>query len=94
MAEQAALRVVVSGRVQGVMFRDFTRHVAARLGLTGYVHNLPGGRAVEVVAEGEREELEKLLEAVKRGPPHATVEKTEQEWSAYTGRYANFRITF
>ena len=94
MAEKAALKVVVSGQVQGVMFRDFTRQQSARLGLTGYVRNLPGGRSVEVEAEGERSRLGELLRIVQRGPPRAVVESVSPTWGAYTGKYQDFRIMF
>jgi acylphosphatase len=94
VAELAALKVVVTGRVQGIMFRDFTRHHAEALGLKGYVKNLPGGRGVELEAEGEREKLEALLELVKKGPPRASVENTSQIWSTYSGKYSDFKILF
>jgi len=94
MAEKAALRLVVSGQVQGVMFRDFTRQQAERLGLSGYVRNLPGGRSVEVEVEGERARLEELLRIVKRGPPRAVVESVLPTWGEYTGRYRDFNIRF
>ena len=94
MAEPAALRVIVTGRVQGVMFRDFTRYQAEALSLTGCVRNLPGGRAVEVKAEGERTKLEELLSLVKRGPPRAVVESAAPTWGKYTGVYRDFRIRF
>jgi acylphosphatase len=94
MSEQAALKVVLTGRVQGVMFRDFTRRAATSLSLNGYVRNLPGGRALELEAEGKPEALEKLLEIVKRGPPLAVVEKVSQQWSEYTGKYSGFKVTY
>jgi acylphosphatase len=94
MAEAASLKVVVSGRVQGVLFRDFTRRQAEGLGLTGYVLNLPGGRAVEVEAEGERNKLEEFLKIVTRGPPRAVVEDISPTWGEYTGKYTDFRIRF
>ena len=62
-AAEASLRAVVRGRVQGVGYRDFVYMRARFLGLCGYVRNLPGMRSVEVVAEGERESLEQLLES-------------------------------
>ncbi len=86
--------MVVYGRVQGVYFRDFGLRRAAELGLTGYVRNLPDGKAVEVKAEGERDKLEKLVDSLKIGPPGAKVEKVESDWSDYTGSYSNFNITY
>ena len=94
MAEPAALKVVITGQVQGVMFRDFTRRQAEGLGLSGYVRNLPGGRAVEIEAEGKRIQLEEFLKIVKRGPPRAVVERVSLTWGEYTGRFQNFSITF
>jgi len=94
MTEPAALRVVVSGRVQGVMFRDFTCRQAEGLSLTGYVRNLPDGRAVEVEAEGERPRLEKFLEMLRQGSPRAAVENFAPSWGQYTGKYQGFSIRF
>jgi acylphosphatase len=92
MAEPTALKVVITGEVQGVMFRDFTRRQAEGLGLTGYVRNLPSGRAVEVEVEGDRASLEELLSIVKLGPPRAVVESVSPIWGEYIGKYRDFRI--
>jgi len=94
MTELASVRAIVNGRVQGVFFRDFVSRWAAELGLTGYVRNLPGGRAVEVQAEGEREQLEKLLGYLKVGSPSAKVEEVVTDWSEYTGNYSRFSIRY
>ena len=94
MADLAAVRAVVYGRVQGVYFRVFTSRHATELGLTGYVCNLPDWRTVEVQAEGERNKLERLIDRLKAGPPGAKVEKIETRWSEYTGSYSNFGIRY
>jgi acylphosphatase len=94
MEEQAALRAVVRGRVQGVGFRDFVWRRARFLGLTGYVRNLPDGRSLEVVAEGERGALEQLLEYLREGPRGARVDGLEVEWGQPSGRYPDFGIAF
>ena len=65
-------RVVVSGRVQGVFFRDSCRSQAQRLGVRGWVRNLPD-RTVEVVAEGPRDRVDQLLDWCRHGPPRAQV---------------------
>ena len=70
--KRARLRIVVTGRVQGVGFRYFTHSRAGELGLTGYVRNLPDGN-VEVEAEGEHEKLDTLVEALRQGPGMAHV---------------------
>ena len=94
MAELAAVKAVVYGRVQGVFFRDFISRRASELGLTGYVRNLPGGQSVEVQAEGERELLEKLVGYLKAGPPASRVEKVMTSWPEYTGGYTGFRVRY
>jgi acylphosphatase len=94
MTDLASVQITVYGRVQGVFFRDFTSRRANQLEVTGYVRNMPGGKAVEVQAEGERNKLEKLIDSLKKGPPGARVEKLEANWSEYTGDYSNFRIRY
>jgi len=75
------------------LFRDFVREHAERLGLTGYVRNLPNG-SVEVGAEGEKDKLEQLVRYLKIGPSAATVDRVITEWSEYQGSYSDFRIRY
>ena len=89
----ASLQATVHGRVQGVFFRDFVFRYARELGLAGYVRNLPDG-TVEIRAEGERPQLEKLVGHIKTGPPHARVREVVTRWSEYTGNYSGFRVTY
>ncbi len=67
MNEVSQLHALVHGHVQGVYFRDFTRSHAVRLGLTGWVRNLQDGYTVEVLAQGEKQALEKLLTILHKG---------------------------
>jgi len=94
MADLASVRVVVYGYVQGVFFRAFASRQATKLGLSGYVRNLSTGEAVEVQAEGERKQLEKLIGSLEVGPPAARVEKVVTNWSKYTGSYSGFSIRY
>jgi acylphosphatase len=64
--------VIVSGRVQGVWFRDSMRREAERLALAGWVRNLPDGR-VEAVFEGPADAVEHLTDWCRHGPPGACV---------------------
>jgi len=89
-----SLHAIVTGRVQGVNFRDFVYGRAISLGLTGYVRNLPDMRAVEVVAEGQRERLELLVEHLRQGPRGAWVDNVDAQWGKACGQYAQFRVTF
>ena len=94
MADLASVRAVVYGYVQGVFFRTFASRQATKLGLSGYVRNLPAGEAVEVNAEGERKQLEELIDYLKVGPPTARVQKVVTNWSKYTGGYSGFSIRY
>jgi acylphosphatase len=94
MADMARLCATVYGRVQGVYFRYFVRNAARRLGLKGYVRNLGSGDAVEVQAEGEKPQLDRLLEQLKTGPPGAQVSRVEMNWSDYSEQFADFRIRY
>lgn len=73
------VRLLVSGRVQGVGFREFTRRTASVLGVGGWVRNLSDGR-VEVVADGEQPALDALVSAVRSGPAGAFVRDVHQDW--------------
>jgi len=66
-------RVLVSGRVQGVFFRDACRRLALEHGVVGWVRNLPDGR-VEAVFEGRAKDVERLVEWARHGPRLAVVE--------------------
>jgi acylphosphatase len=66
-------RALISGRVQGVFFRDFTRRTARRHGVVGWVRNLSDGR-VEALLEGEPSSVEAVLDALHDGPPAARVD--------------------
>jgi acylphosphatase len=69
-------RVLVSGRVQGVFFRDTCRRLAAQYGVAGWVRNLPDGR-VEAVFEGLAEDVGRLVDWSRHGPRYAAVEHIE-----------------
>ncbi|MHB8104991.1 MAG: acylphosphatase [Dehalococcoidales bacterium] len=91
MTEMVSLHATIQGRVQGVFFRASVEERALQLSLTGYVRNKPGN-LVEVRAEGEMPNLEKLLEFLKVGPPGANVKDIIPTWGEYTGSFPAFRI--
>lgn len=70
------LRVMISGRVQGVWFRAWTQQEAERLGLSGWVRNLADGR-VEATFAGPSAQVEEMLRLCGQGPPLARVESVE-----------------
>lgn len=85
--------IFVSGRVQGVLFRDGTRRKAKSLGIAGWVRNLPDGR-VEAVFEGEKDKVEKIIDWVRKGPILAKVDNLELEWQEYKGEFNDFEIKY
>lgn len=87
------LHAIVRGRVQMVMYRDYARRGAVRLGLTGTVQNLKDG-TVEVVAQGEEGVLKKYIERLKRGSLLSRVENVELEWKEAEKRFDRFTISY
>ena len=82
-ADKTRLSVLISGRVQGVGFRAFVQRQALDLHLSGYAENLSDGR-VEVVAEGDKDELEHLLVKLKTDPRTLSVSDLEVSWGGAT----------
>lgn len=81
----------ISGRVQGVGYRAFVLRYARALRLSGSVRNLPSGQ-VEVIAEGEEEDLHHLIALLRQGPAAARVNAVEVKWEEATGAYSIFYI--
>ena len=87
----ARVRLLISGRVQGVFFRDSTRQQALQHNVTGWVRNLPDGR-VEAVLEGEEEAVAAVARWCRHGPPGAFVERVEERRETPTGQFSTFTI--
>ena len=85
--------VYVSGRVQGVFFRNGIANFAERLGVTGWVRNLSDGR-VEALFEGEKEKIEEEIKFCERGPPGAAVQNLQVKWEGYTGEFREFNVLY
>jgi acylphosphatase len=82
----------VTGRVQGVGFRWWTRRRAEALGLTGWVMNADDERSVELVAEGDPERLDELERLLRRGPDGARIERVEAHREPASGEFDRFGI--
>lgn len=90
VAANQRVNVHYAGRVQGVGFRQSTTDVAERFAVTGYVQNLPDGR-VRLVAEGERDELTRLLEAIDE-QLGALIRGKMVDWGPANGEFHDFSI--
>ena len=83
--------VLISGEVQGVMFRQETKRRALNLNVKGWVRNRDDG-AVEAVFEGEEQDVELLIAFCRRGPPRAIVTDVKVETENYTGEFDRFSV--
>lgn len=83
--------IFITGRVQGVGFRHFTRKNAEALGVTGWVKNLPDGR-VEAVFQGDEEQIEELVERCKKGPVASYVQDIKIEKDSGDEDYDDFSV--
>ncbi|MFX0135712.1 MAG: acylphosphatase [Candidatus Hodarchaeota archaeon] len=87
------IRAIIIGRVQGVFFRWETKEFATKLRIKGWAKNLRDGR-VEVVAEGEEDELKELIKFLHKGPTYARVTKVEVNWEKFKNEFDKFFIAY
>ncbi len=85
--------VYISGRVQGVYFREYTRREANKVGVKGWVRNLWDGR-VEAVFEGPRHAVAHMIQWCHKGSPRARVEHVEVQYGECTGEFDSFRVVW
>lgn len=85
-------RIIVTGLVQGVSFRREIAYLARQLSISGWVRNLPDD-SVEVVAEGDKDGLDKLIQFCRVGPLGARVRNVGVHWFDFKGEFRGFRIT-
>ena len=91
------LHCIITGRVQGVMFRDFAQRKARGLDISGTVKNQPDG-SVEIMALGEEKSLRTLLELLHKGPILTRminrIDNVDTEWSEATQNFNDFKIIY
>lgn len=88
-----SVRLIISGDVQGVGFRAWVIRQAKELSLTGWVKNRED-EAVEVVAEGLKQDLEELVKRCQHGPEVAWVEKVDIKWSDASNKFISFEVIY
>lgn len=86
-------QVIVHGLVQGVWFRQSTKDEALRIGVSGWVRNLPDG-TVEAVFEGGKKQVEEIVGWCHRGPSGAEVTKVDISWQKHKGEFSRFDIRY
>ncbi|MCD6381942.1 MAG: acylphosphatase [Candidatus Aenigmarchaeota archaeon] len=87
------VHVFISGKVQGVFFRAYTKKKADELGVTGWVRNLSDGR-VEAVFEGPDEKIEEIIKWCWKGSPYSQVENVETIEEKYKEEFKIFEIRY
>lgn len=91
MGDKIRIHLFISGRVQGVFYRQNAKNKAEKLKINGWVKNLEDGR-IEAVFEGEKEKVEEMVEWAKRGPIIARVDNIEIIKEEYQDEFRNFEI--
>lgn len=87
------IHAVVTGRVQGVGFRNYVRNVAHALGLAGYVKNLSDG-SVEVAAEGNEDAIEELRMQLYKGPAFSRVDNITEDITESRNEFKGFDVRY
>lgn len=85
------VRLLISGKVQGVFFRKSAKIEAEKLGITGWIKNLDDG-TVEATVSGEEGRLKEFVVWCKKGPPFAGVKKVDEDWSDEENNWETFEI--
>lgn len=85
------IHLYISGRVQGVNYRNNAKYKANQLGLTGWVKNLPDGR-VEAVVEGDSEDVYEFVKWCRKGPSRSWVKNVEIEREEVKDEFQRFRV--
>jgi acylphosphatase len=91
--DNARAHVLISGRVQGVFFRDYTLRAARERTVFGWVRNIRSGQ-VEAILEGEKAEVEDMIRWCHQGSPMSQVTRVEVDWQEYTGEFNDFSVRY
>jgi acylphosphatase len=93
MTKKVRTHIFISGRVQGVFFRQETKEKAEELGVFGWVKNLPDGQ-VEAVFEGEKDKVEQIIKWAQKGPSLAKVNGLDLTWEDFKDEFKKFEIRY
>lgn len=88
---KSASKIIISGTVQGIFFRNFTRENANKLNLKGYIRNLEDGN-IEIFVEGEKDNINSLIDLLKKDPPYSQIRDVKVETRRWSGDFKEFKI--
>ena len=90
---QKEIEVIIKGRVQMVMFRDFAKRKADNFGLYGTVENL-NDNSVRIIAQGDENKLKEFIKLLKTGPMFAKVNDVDVRWKKIEEKFTDFKIVW
>ncbi|MFA5906931.1 MAG: acylphosphatase [Desulfobacula sp.] len=93
MTQKIQIRLRIRGRVQGVFFRAKTKQEADRIGIKGWVRNLPD-RSVEAILQGDPEKVTRMTDWCKKGPPLSRVDHVDTEADTILSDFETFDILY
>jgi acylphosphatase len=88
---RSASKIVISGTVQGLFFKNFTKENADKLNLKGFIRDLESGE-IEVIAEGDKENLIKLVDILRKGPAYSQIRNIKVEERKWSGDLKEFKV--
>ncbi len=88
---KSASKIVISGTVQGLFFKNFTKENADKLNLKGFIRDLESGE-IEVIAEGERENIVQLVDILRKGPAYSQIRNIKVEERKWSGDLKEFKV--
>ena len=91
--KQQRIHLLVSGKVQGVFFRQATKVVAIKNNVTGWVKNLENGE-VEILLEGDDKNVNSVIDWCRNGPANSRVDEVKIEQQEFSGQYSNFEVSY
>ena len=90
---EESVHILVTGKVQGVFFRQATKVIAIKNHVTGWVKNLESGQ-VEILLEGEDQNVNSIVEWCHNGPANSRVDEIKIEQQKFSGQYSNFEVRY
>jgi len=88
---KSASKIIISGTVQGIFFRNFAKENANKLNLKGYIRNLENGN-IEIFVEGEKDNINSLIDLLKKGLPYSQIRDVKVETRGWSGDFKEFKI--
>jgi len=88
-----SVHILVTGKVQGVFFRQATKVIAIKNNVTGWVKNLENGQ-VEILFEGDDKNVNSVIDWCHHGPANSRVDKIKIKKQEFSGQYSDFEVLY